>query len=173
MDKIPFNEAARLAGIHLNTLRNWQKSGKLKTSEKIIENGRELWIVDPSELNNLSSQHVKRTDTNNVVTIDTNNAPPGEPGPITSPALEQTLVFMRESVVRPLVEANERQAAVIGELREEIGSLKERLRALEAATATPQPAPEPQPIMPVTISPVPEIAVEPVKRGFWQRLFGG
>jgi hypothetical protein len=169
MDKIPFNEAARLAGIHLNTLRNWQKAGKLKTAEKIIENGRELWIVDPSEVESLSSQHVKKIDTNTADSIDTNNAPPGEPGPATSPAFEQSLALIRESVVRPLTDLVASQNSRIEELSLELGELRAELRHLKAQAGA-QPASEVE--SNTTPNSAREEALQPAqppkKRRWWQ-----
>ncbi len=166
MSKVPFGEAATNAGVHFNTLRNWRKAGKLKTAEKVLENGRELWLVEQEEVDNISRQsrrNLPGTPANYHVDIDgvnTANTQSNEtrtgPGLATTPALEQTLVFMRESVVKPLVEANERQAARLEQMAEEIGSLKERIRQLEAKQAESQApqslqapvlVPEPSPIL--------------------------
>lgn len=182
MSKVPFGEAASVAGVHFNTLRNWRKAGKLKTAEKVIENGRELWLVEQQEVDNISRQsrqNAPETPANYHVDIDgvnPANDPPIEPrngpGLSTTPALEQTLVFMRESVVRPLVEANERQAARLEEMAEEVGSLKERVRELEARLAqnketirsVAQPVIEPSPVLNrETLQP--EL---PKKRRWWQ-----
>lgn len=182
MSKVPFGEAASVAGVHFNTLRNWRKAGKLKTAEKVIENGRELWLVEQAEVDNISRQsrqNLPEMPANYHVDIDgvnPANDPPTEirngPGLSTTPALEQTLVFMRESVVRPLVEANERQAARLQEMSEEVGSLKERVRQLEARLAentepaqpVPQSGPEPSPVLNTeTLQSEP-----PKKRRWWQ-----
>lgn len=180
MSKVPFGEAATNAGVHFNTLRNWRKAGKLRTAEKVIENGRELWLVEQEEVDNMSRQsrqNLPKTPANYHVNIDgvnPANDPPTEvtngPGLSTTPALEQTLIFMRESVVRPLVEANERQAARLEEMAEEIGNLKERIRQLEARQAENiEPArqvaqPEPSPVLNrETLQPEP-----PKKRRWWQ-----
>jgi hypothetical protein len=60
---------------------------------------------------------------------------------------------------------------------ETIGQLTERVKNLEAqlqaAQALPQPQPAPEPTVSVDNSPALQIASEPVKRGFWQRLLGG
>lgn len=200
MDKVSFQDAAKQAEVHFNTLRNWRKGNKLKTAEKVLENGRELWIVDPTEVLEIARQsrqglpdqpanyHVDidgvnpANDLKNNPPIPSNDATTG-PGLAVTPEFEQTLVFMRESVVRPLVEANERQAATIGELKEEVGTLKERLRNLEEklqaaqASHAAQVAPQPPPPAPITVQPVvtPQNAPQP-KQG-WRtrlaRLFGG
>lgn len=190
MDKVSFQDAAKQAEVHFNTLRNWRKAGKLKTAEKVLEKGRELWIVDPAEVVEItrqSRQSLPESPVNYHVDIDGDNpandrsdAPPNPPnwpptGPAAqslnpTPALEQTLVFMRESVVRPLVEANERQAARLEEMAGEIGTLKERLRnveaQLQAAQPLPQPPPDPEPspvLSSETLRPEP-----PRKRRWWQ-----
>lgn len=182
MSKVPFGEAATNAGVHFNTLRNWRKAGKLKTAEKVLENGRELWLVEQEEVDNIcrqSRQNITESPANYHVDIDAvnpvnipSNEAKAEPRLATAPALEQTLVFMRESVVRPLVEANERQAVRLEQMAEEIGSLKERIRQLEAKQAespAPQPAPaptlEPSPILnKETLQPEPPKK----KRHWWQ-----
>jgi uncharacterized coiled-coil protein SlyX len=143
MDKVPFSEAAKLAGIHPNTIRNWRKAGKLKTAEKVLENGIEVWIIDPAEVSQVTLQARPSThdNTNNDV-----NTPDVNPTPPTSPVaagFEQSLVFMRESVVKPLTDLVARQSDQIKEMSEEIGTLKERLRALEAAQAAHVPQPSP------------------------------
>lgn len=186
MDKVSFQEAAKQAEVHFNTLRNWRKAGKLKTAQKVLENGRELWVVDPAEVIEIarqSRQGLPESPANYHVDIsednpandrsDASTTPPIWPpsgqtaqGITPPPALEQTLVFMRESVVRPLVEANERQAARLEEMAEQIGSLKERVRQLEAVQAAhaAQPAPEPSPVLnSATLRPEP-----PKKRRWWQ-----
>jgi hypothetical protein len=59
----------------------------------------------------------------------------------------------------------------------ELGQFKERVKNLEAALQAAQSAqdrqPAPEQDRPVTITPAPQIAPEPPKRGFWQRLLGG
>lgn len=173
MDKVTIIEAARLADLHPNTVRNWRKSGKLKTAEKVLDNNVDTWVVDPQEVNQLAN-HVRPTNgvNNRSYTV---NAPDGQPNPepvqqspaaAITQAQEQTIAFMRESVVRPLVESNERLVAENGSLREEVGTLKERLRTLEAAQPLPQPPPAPE-VSPVlsseTLRPEP-----PKKRRWWQ-----
>ena len=83
MDKIPFSEAAKLAGIHPNTIRNWRKAGKLKTTEKVIENGIEVWMVDPAEVSQVALQPKSSNPDNNPNTVnipDVNSYPYNSPG---------------------------------------------------------------------------------------------
>jgi hypothetical protein len=58
----------------------------------------------------------------------------------------------------------------IGQLTERVKNLEAQLQAAQAARAA-QPAPEQA--QPVTITPAPQIAPDPPKRGFWKRLLGG
>jgi hypothetical protein len=112
-----------------------EKLVKLKTTEKVVENGIEVWIVDPAEVSQIALQPKANNLDNNVNTV---NIPDVNPTPTTTPlagGFEQSLVFMRESVVKPLTDLVERQSNQIKEMSEEIGTLKERLRALEAAQA--------------------------------------
>lgn len=202
MDKVSLLEAARSAGLHPNTVRNWRKLGKLNTVEKVVENKIEAWVVDPDEVAQLA-QISRATNgfgraTNNphddVAPIggpyassgqDTTQPRPGagpdSPGGQISPAFEQSLALIRESVVRPLVEANERQASKIEDLSAQVGTLQERVRQLEARLAESVPihhAPAPQPVAAPVVEPSPVLNREtlqpvPPKKGFWARLFGG
>jgi hypothetical protein len=164
MDKVPLSEAARQIGIHPNTIRNWRKAGKLKSAEKVSENGTEVWIVEPSEVSKIAAQ-----------------ARPGVIGninnPVAAPDINQSFIenpanlfeLIREGVVRPLTELVERQSAQIKEMAEESGILKERVRQLEAKQAETPPArpklaPEPSPVLNrETLQPEP-----PKKRRWWQ-----
>lgn len=188
MDKVSFQDAAKLAAVHFNTVKNWRKAGKLKTAEKVLENGRELWLVDPSEVIQIarqSRQNLPEIPDNQAVHIDGANIDNGRTDvyttPLnvpsrgqdisTNPALEQNLTFFRESIVRPLVEANERQAARLEELAQEIGTLKERLRQVEAGQVAQETRPE---IVDNKQPAAFEIPAQPgKKRGFWSRLFSG
>jgi hypothetical protein len=170
MDKVSFQDAAKQAGVHFNTVKNWRKAGKFKTAEKVIENGRELWLVDPAEVIQVARQskqglseiqdnvhvHIDGTNIDNdrsdVYTTQT-KAPPSSQSISTSQALEQNLTLIRESIVRPLVEANERQAVRLEEMARENERLKERVKQLEAGQAAP-------------------VVVEK-RKGFWSRLFSG
>ncbi len=188
MDKVSLLEAARSAGLHPNTVRNWRKLGKLKTVGKVVENKIEAWVVDPEEVAQLAQ--ISRATNGSARAANKPHddmAPIGGPhassdqdatqprlgaGPDSpvgqiSPAFEQSLSLIRESVVRPLVELVDRQTDQIKEMSEEIGSLKERLRALEASQPLPQPPRTPEPVAPVTITPAHEIAPEPPKKRRW------
>lgn len=188
MDKISFSEASGLAGVHFNTLRNWRKAGKLKTAEKIIENGREMWIVDPEEVEQLTRQSRQDYHDNTPVDIGPINVdnppreqhnqnpqasanPPTPGGAAPTLALEQSLIFMRESVVKPLVEANERQALRLEQMAEEIGSLKQRIKQLEEAQPSPGPdvTQTQNPPQPVDL---PAPTPPPTRKSLLARLFG-
>ena len=82
MDKVPFSEAAKLAGIHPNTIRNCRKAGKLKTAEKVLENGIEVWIIDPAEVSQVTLQARPNIPVNNNNDV---NTPDVNPTPTTAP----------------------------------------------------------------------------------------
>lgn len=154
MEKISFSEAARLAGIHPNTIRNWRKAGKLKTTEKVLEKGIEVWIVDPEEITHFALQARPSGDTNNTNTVNNPNNVVSSLGSPQMAGFEQSLLFMRESVVKPITDLVERQSTQIKEMSEELGTLKERIRQLELKQAeAPVPGseqmlvPEPSPIL--------------------------
>lgn len=207
MDRVTLVEAARLVDLHPNTVRNWRKADKLKSAEKVVENGVDVWLVDPQEVHQLAqeSKAAKRSTKDSSWSDNTpqddvypkpysggpddnkgktaTGSAQDSPGGAVSPLVEQNLAFFRESIVRPLVEANERQAAKIEDLSVQVGTLQERVRQLEARLAesvapaqppvapAPRPpaaGPEPSPVLNRdTLQPV-----EP-RKGFWQRLFGG
>lgn len=189
MDKVPFSEAARLAGIHPNTIRNWRKAGKLKTCEKVFENGIEVWIVDPDEISKVGLQKVAPGDNNNNNSVNTPDVKPDFTLAPPGPAFEQSLVFMRESVVKPLTDLIERQSNQIKDMSEEIGTLKERVKQLEAAQSSrdaarlaespppinisPRAGNGPQEPSPILHSDTLQPVTTPTKKGFWARLLGG
>ncbi len=173
-----------MVDLHPNTVRNWRKTGKLKTAEKVLENNVDTWVVDPQEVHQLVQASRSTNWMNNR--SYTVNIPDGQPNQeqvtqasptAISLVQEQTIAFMRESVVKPLVEANDRHVVEIGSLKEEVGTLKERLRYLEAqlqaAIAVVQPPVAPVAPPPADITPIAGNAPQPVKKGFWQRMFGG
>jgi len=107
--KIRMTEAAKLVGVHRNTLRNWRTSGKLKSAEKVQENGAPIWYVDQAEVEAVHAL---------------SNSDSAYSGP---PPYNQL-----EAAVRPLTELIEKQSHEIGDLREQVGTLKERLSNLES-----------------------------------------
>jgi hypothetical protein len=164
MDKVPLSEAARQVGVHPNTIRNWRKAGKLKSAEKIAENGTEVWIVEPSEVSKVAAQARPGV----IGNINYPVAAPGiNEGSTENPA--ELFELIREGIVRPLTELVERQSDQIKEMAEELGTLKERVRQLEAKHAETPPArpkqtPEPSPVLNrETLQPEP-----PKKRRWWQ-----
>lgn len=174
MEKVSFSEAARLAGIHPNTIRNWRKAGKLKTTEKVLEKGIEIWIVDPGEITQLALLAHPSQDTNNNNPVNTPNIEIGSLESSQAAGFEQSLLFMRESVVKPLTDLVERQSNQIKEMSEELGSLKEHIRQLEAKQAeTPTPQPVQAPALMLEPSPIlnkETLQPEPPKkkRHWWQ-----
>lgn len=49
-DRITMTEAADLAGVHRNTIRNWAKSGKLTSAVLEDEDGVKVWRIDRDEV---------------------------------------------------------------------------------------------------------------------------
>src|ERR1700694_2779463 len=74
-DKVTINEAARRAGVHPNTIRNWRDGGRLDSAEKIIEGKNETWYVDLEEIETLK----KRQKQNRSKLDNNNDNPSSEP----------------------------------------------------------------------------------------------
>jgi hypothetical protein len=179
MDKIPFAEAARLAGVHPNTVRNWRKAGKLTTALKVFENGNETWLVDPNEVQDIAQQKANNWHPNNNNSVDTPIVNPAsiEPGQ-SNPAFEQSLALIRESVVRPLVEELAAARVRNEALALELGEMRERVKQLEADRVTREPVQEPPQAIEVQIpASVLESPTAPKQAGkrpsWWSRTFGG
>ena len=60
--KLPFKQISQDLGIHPNTLKNWQKAGRLPSAEKVKVNGKFTWLVDPDEAIHASRQPDKVLD---------------------------------------------------------------------------------------------------------------
>jgi DNA-binding transcriptional MerR regulator len=143
-DKISFSEAARLTGLHINTLRNHNRAGKLKTASKVVSETGQMWVVELSEIEALASQIRARKMANTGGDISSPSVVLDAPQASTSPVFEQSLVLLKESVVRPLTELIERQSARLEEQAQEIGRLKERVRQLEERERVTQPEQSPK-----------------------------
>jgi hypothetical protein len=195
--KVTLAQAAGAVGVHINTIKTWRRSGYLKSAELIIEHGVEVWHVKLDEAIQVAEarrkNRVASSRSNGVYpagypgsSSTSQGAPtvkvpeqvlPGQVGQI-SPAFEQSLALIRESVVRPLVEANERQATKIEDLSVQVGTLQEKVRQLEARLAESVvqiPAPSPQPPAAPELEPSPVLSREtlqpvapPKKRRWWQ-----
>lgn len=181
MNKVTFTEAAGAAGVHFNTLRNWRKTNKLTTAEKVFENGVEIWVVDLAEVETLARQSKhKRLDNNNtsVGGPTAESAPVDVPGPANNapltirPEFENFMALVERSQ-KPLLEQISGLTNKVETLARENGELQERLRALEASQAAHLAAQQAKPTPPPAITPKPEIAPEPVKKkgvfGFFKR----
>jgi hypothetical protein len=129
----------------------------------------------------LSSQHGKRTDNNIVDTIDTNNDLPVE-RPASNPSAaggggqrlarpEQAMLELMTQTQRPLLEMINNRDATIQELATELATVKERLRALEAAQASAVKKENPAPVPQVAPTPQPQEPPPPKKGvlGFFKR----
>lgn len=199
MSKVTFSEAATAAGIHFNTLRNWRKSNKLTSAEKVLENGVEIWIVELSEVEQLARQSRHKRANNNKSSVDGSNpdlppvdvpGPPGtannNPNTVTTiaPGFDNFMALVERSQ-KPLLDQIGTLTSKVESLARENGELQERLRVMEAAQAPhlaqsgPQPATTgqitTQPVETPQNVPTPTPQPEPqpqTKRGWWARLLG-
>jgi hypothetical protein len=136
MARISFSEAASAAGIHFNTLRYWRTKGKLKTAEKVVENGRELWTVEYEEVELLARQSPPKHPAKQFVDIGGVLVDKGPSNGPTSPqagGIEQSLLVMRDAWIKPYQEAIDRLELDLQRERAERAGLVDRLeaRALE------------------------------------------
>lgn len=200
MEKTTLIQAAKLLSLHPNTLKNWQKAGRLPSAEKLKVKGKDVWFVDLDELREVSNNEPIFTQQTSEQTT-TNQEPPNGPQEPPTGGFGQSLALWQEISIAPLLKANtdllksnDEKSKRIEELALEIGQLRERLRLLETAQAAPQPPqrPEPPPSAEITHAAVepPQTAQEPepspvlhrntlqpvtmqTKKGFWARWFGG
>ncbi len=132
-DPITIAEAARLLGVHPNTVRNRLKQGVYQFGRVLTPNG-EAYVLSRAAIEAhahatgegpLPSQH--------AVTLQ--NAQPGTlPG-----TLQDTLQGTLQAVIAPLVEAHAREVAAkdatIERQAEELGAARERARQAEERAA--------------------------------------
>jgi hypothetical protein len=150
--QVTIGEAARLLAVHANTIRNWRAAGKLKSAHKALDGKKQVWLMSLQEVTTISYQHHNNTDNNPVVTTGytigkqsgnrPGNKPPGgdnPPAPAGAADMEQSLLVLRDSWIKPFEEIISRQAGQLERLQEErrleaitaaakIGALEERLR---------------------------------------------
>lgn len=183
-DKVTFAQAAKLLNLHTNTLKNWQKAGKLPTAEKRKVRGVVTWLVDLDEVTVITNQGYTILDNGGDYQPQQSQQDGPEaveqrqPEPSTQasqptqiqPNIEATLTIFRESVVAPLTTLIKEQGNQIAELSAKNGQLEERLRHMEVQLQVAQAAqerpqqPEPSPVLnSETLSPEP-----PKKRHWWQ-----
>lgn len=137
--KIRLVEAAKIVGVHQNTLRNWRKAGKLKTVEKIFENGIEVWYVDLSEVQRLYQQtNTHLTDTQSQVFGGTNEDQSLPSGSVNTNQLD----IMRELLVTPLTELIKEQQTQITNMAMELGELRATINQLKEARILHQDGPQ-------------------------------
>jgi len=119
--RVTFSEASKRAGVHINTIRNWRRAGRLKTAQLVVENGSEVWLVELDEILAIAggggSQRSNSTD-NNFVNDNINNAG--------TQALAN-LLTERAELQRALTEAQEARRKDANQ----IGELAGQLRAVE------------------------------------------
>lgn len=144
-DLVTFAEAARLSGIHRNTIKNWQKAGRLQTAQKVLSNGIETWLVSLAEIQEL----VRRSNSPLIGSQpNTTNIPPNMPPNDTqsppSPEKGNNLSVIPNDFLKPLAdvverqnELIERQSEKIADLSLQVGELRGRLGAIEERQPVP------------------------------------
>jgi len=156
---VTVGEAARLLGVHRNTIHHRIKVGRIN-AHKVVEGEREVYRID------LDSLGVRRTSVD-VRTLDARR-PTGED-------LAQAMATRLEDIMHTYVRE-------LGDLREQLGGerarrqmaeervadLKAELEALRAPETAESPGPSPT--LPAE-SGEPETAAE--GRSWWSRMFGG
>ncbi len=195
-DNITLAEAAKAVGVHFNTIRNWRKQGRLVSAQKVIERGVEIWVVSLSEVQKIAEEtHNLRPPTpynipsQNPIT----DGPTIDQQPMTTSLQNAQFQNMTKAIseavnqsVKPLADLLAQRNALVdkqsedlqklnrenGEISTELRLLKERLEALEAVQAARVVSQQAITTPPADITPVAEIAPQPVKKGFWQKLFG-
>jgi hypothetical protein len=185
-EKVTLAQAAKDSGVHVNTVKNWRKAGRLNTAEKIIERGIEVWYVDPTEVEELALQskaksvnNTEKESSQQKETIDYPNTRTDNL-PAVIPQVEQFMVLVERSQ-QPLLERIDNLVSRNEELTLEVGTLRERLKNLEekqVAQAQAQQINEvdnrvdnttPAVVQPMQQEPVPDEK----RKGFWARLFSG
>jgi DNA-binding transcriptional MerR regulator len=174
--------AARSAGIPERTLRAWINAGKLPATPG--KRGRLVRLADVRDLAALTGRDsAGQEDTTATATSAAGNAgdePHGndeEPiagndhgkSAMVADTARQQLETLRDTLLAPLIEQNERLVARIGELEREAGqleserdALRSRLEALESPVSAPEPQNAPQALGPVYRIP------EPAKKPWWR-----
>ncbi len=105
-DKITFSAAAKLAGVHFNTLRNWRGSGRLKTASKDIIDGVPTWVVALQEVKELAAKSKVRKSQkpkqqSNVVDVPSiNSTPPKAPQRALTAQDESSLIIFRDIIFK-------------------------------------------------------------------------
>jgi DNA-binding transcriptional MerR regulator len=195
--QVTIGEAAKLLAVHPNTIRNWQAAGKLKSAHKALDGKKSVWLISLQEVTTISYQHHNNTDNNpaNIIgyTIgkQSSNKPdnkptggdnPPAPGQAAPADMEQSLLVLRDSWIKPFEEIIERQAGQLERLQEErrqeaitaaakIATLEERLKQLEISQQAPtspaavQAVEIPAGSLQAAIAP-PQAGISPRRRGW-------
>jgi excisionase family DNA binding protein len=164
---VTVGEAAKLLGVHRNTVHHRIKVGRL-TAHKVVEGEREIYRIERDSLGLGRTSAV-------VHTLDAQRTTAGE-------ELARMIAARLDEIVRDYTEQ-------LGDVREELGAerarrqmAEERAAALEVevrALREPREAPETVEEAPEGAEPRPatggaqEAAQEPQRRPWWRRVFGG
>ncbi len=185
VEKVTLAQAAKDSGVHVNTVKNWRKAGRLNSAEKIIERGIEVWYVDPGEIEGLAQQskakslnNTEKETNQHKETIDYSTGNNNLPALV--PQVEQFMSLVERSQ-QPLLERIDKLTNRNEELALEVGQLRERLKNMEEKQREVPPAQEQKlsgagvdNITPAVVQPTQQEPVSVEKRkGFWSRLLGG
>ncbi len=166
-DYLTVGEAAKILGVHRNTIHHRIKTGRIK-AHKVVEADREVYRIERDSLG------IGRTSAD-VRTLDAQRTDAGE-------VLARMIATRLDEIVRDYTHE-------LGEVREELGaerarrqmaeeraaSLEVELEALREAPGTPQAseeAPEGSEPRPATGG-AQEAAQGAKPRPWWRRVFGG
>ncbi len=181
-EKVTLAQAAGQVGVHINTIKTWRRSGYLKSAELIIEHGVEVWHVSLEEAIQVAqSKRNKRVDSskntggypagytdNNSVMAENNNPAPASGGQLLARP-EQAMLELITQTQKPLLEMLNSRDTTIQELTAELATVKERLRALEAAQAQVAQKIQQPAVATKLAEPLPAPTPEPIKE---RRVFG-
>jgi DNA-binding transcriptional MerR regulator len=190
---VTVGNAAEVAGISERTLRYWIKTGKL-----VATGGNRNRLVRLADVQALAMLTGKTPATNPSTTAtadpaiatadndaygnDEESTAGNDPGnaAMVADSARQQLEVIRDTLLAPLIEQNERLVARIGDLEREAGrleaerdELRSQLEAIVAPQSTPEspeslenPRDEPQVVGPIYRVP------EPALRPWWRRWLG-
>lgn len=135
--KVSFAQAAKMLGVHVNTLKNWQRAGRLSSAEKAKVKGVWTWIVDYSEAAQVNQQGYTIIDSTAQYNQHQTEAATEPPEAANN---QQGLMVLPQEAYTGLLALVEKQGDTIAKMAEEIGGLKERVKQLENQPAPPAPA---------------------------------
>lgn len=142
VQKQSFATVAKALGIHTNTLKNWQKAGKLPSAEKAIIKGVTTWMCDIDEAREVLN-YGRTTIHNNSASQETNYSYTTDAQSIVQSQAGQLLDLINQAQA-PLIEKLEQISRENGELRERIRNLEQSLEAHQPSQNQPVSAEQPE-----------------------------